>query len=330
MKIKNILITGSQGYIGSCLHRSLSKKTYNIHCLDKKMSLINLNQSNFKKINLLDYKKLKKQGKKINPDLIIHLAGESTIDNINSKSNYINNNIAATKNIIKLMKELKIKNLIFSSTAAVYGKKKKLIKENSTKNPSNIYGKTKLECEKLIKIGLKSFDSKFIILRFFNVCSSLKKDNIGEFHSPETHLVPILINKMLNKKKFKVYGKEFNTSDKTCERDYIHIKDINFAVQKCIGFMERNNSSEIFNLGSGNPISVLKLIKFIKKQNPGFKFEYTTKRKGDVDRLACSIIKAKNKLGWFPKFSNLKNIFFDEIYWQKKISKYLLKRKFKY
>lgn len=330
MKIKTILITGSQGYIGSCLQKILSKKKYKLYCLDIKKSLIDLNQSNFKKINLLNYKKLRLFVKDINPDLIVHFAGESTIDNINNKSNYINNNVKATNNLLKVIKEVQTKNLIFSSTAAVYGKRNKLIKENSFKNADNIYGKTKLKCEKLIQSSFKSKNSRYIILRFFNVCSSLKNYKVGEVHSPETHLIPIIVNKIVKKKKFKVYGKEFNTADRTCERDYIHIKDICNAILKCIKYLENENKSEVFNLGSGAPMSILKIIKFINKSFPNFRYEYTAKRKGDVDTLACSIYKAKNILRWSPKFSNLKNILFDEIYWQKYLSKYLSNRKFKY
>ena len=141
------------------------------------------------------------------------------------------NNIKATQNLINAMKKNFINNIIFSSTAAIYQNKETKINELDKINPKSYYAKTKLSCENIIKnSGLNS-----IILRFFNVCSSIIKPKIiGEFHKPETHLIPTLVYKNKLNKKIFIYGDNFKTIDGSCIRDYIHIKDISIAINRQI------------------------------------------------------------------------------------------------
>ena len=133
----------------------------------------------------------------------------------------------ATKNILDIMKMFKIKNLIFSSTASVYKEKKNKILEIDKLKPNSKYGKSKLIAENLIR---KYENINHIILRFFNVCSALRKPLIGEFHNPETHLLPVSITKLFNNQIIEIFGKDYKSKDGTCERDYIHIKDVCRAV----------------------------------------------------------------------------------------------------
>ena len=134
--------------------------------------------------------------KKIKPDVVVHLAGKSTIDDIKKKNSYILNNVGATKILIKCMKKNNISNIIFSSTAAVYLESSKILNEKSKILPKNIYGKTKLKCENM----LKNENLNYVIFRFFNVCSSIVNLKVGENHKPETHLIPLLVEKALKKK----------------------------------------------------------------------------------------------------------------------------------
>tara|TARA_B110001450_G_scaffold241566_1_gene251151 strand:+ start:303 stop:1265 length:963 start_codon:yes stop_codon:yes gene_type:complete len=314
-----ILITGSNGYIGSCLYNFLKKKRYKVFGLDKRITNKFIIGKQFK-CNLLDINKSKKIIQKINPDIFIHLAGESTIDNISNKKEYIDNNVTVTKNLIKICKNLNIKKFIFSSTAAVYRQTNLQIKENFKTKPSNIYGKTKLKCEKDLIAGFNKTNINLVIFRFFNVCSSLY--NVGENHEPETHLVPLIVQKYYEKKKLKIYGKNFKTKDKTCIRDYIHIKDICFAFLKCVNIKLKDNST-ILNLGSNKGYSVLELVNFFKKK---IELEFSNKRVGDLDKLICVAHKAKKTIGWSTKYSNISNIFNDEIRWFKFLKKKKLKR----
>lgn len=327
----NIIITGGSGFIGSCLAKTLSKK-YTITILDKKkpthISFFKKN-INFINLNLCSRVNLFKIISKIQPITIIHLAAQSTIDMVKiKKKSYIKNNIESTKNIVDACVKFNIKKLIFSSTAAVYKKKIKKLDENSKIFSNNIYGMTKIINEHYIKENLSK--TKYGILRFFNVCSSDKKNTTGEIHNPETHLLPILINKIQKKELINIYGKNYKTKDGTCVRDYVHVKDVVDGIIKLNSYLD-NNKSEIINLGSGVGYSVLNVIKACEKQmRIKSNFKFIKKRFGDSSSLICSIKKAKQKLKWIPKFSNLDKIINDEIWWQQFLKKNNIKRKFIY
>jgi UDP-glucose 4-epimerase len=310
-----ILITGSSGYIGGCLFEYLNKN-YEVYGVDKFSPKIK-KQRNFFKCNLLNFNKIDKIINLINPSIIIHLAGQSTLDFINKKKTYIKNNIIVTKNILRSIKKNKIKHLIFSSTAAVYKTSNKKLSEKSVLGPNNIYGKTKLVCEKKIGNSLNKKITSFLIFRFFNVCSSLFSLKIGEIHNPETHYIPILAKKFKNDKRIYIYGNDFKTKDKTCIRDYIHIADIAKAFYLGIKYLQKNKKSHVINLGSENGFSNLEIFKKFKKFysykfiNPFFK----KRRNGDTDKLVCSSKKASKILKWKSKFSNISKIIKDELKW---------------
>ena len=319
-----ILITGSSGYIGSCLYKFLLKKKYIVYGIDK----VKKNKvKNFFKVNLNNSNKLNNIIKKINPKIVIHMAAQSTLDQIKKKKKYIINNYLATENLLKSMNRCRINKIIFSSTAAVYKNNNLNLKENSIVKPNNIYGSTKLKCEKIIR---KNKNIKFIIFRFFNVCSSIPELKVGENHKPETHLIPSTIQKILKKKRggrggiIKIYGKNYKTNDGTCIRDYVHIKDLCVAYEKTIKlFIKYKIKNQIINIGTGIGYTNLEIINKIKslitysKKNNIVNF--VKRRKGDVGRLVCSYKKAKKLLQWFPKNSNLKNIIKDELIWQQKL-----------
>ena len=227
------------------------------------------------------------------------------------------------------MKKNNIKNIIFSSTAALYKYNNKILNEKSKINPKSAYAKTKYKCENIIK------DSKIntIILRFFNVCSSLKvkKKIIGEFHNPETHLIPTIIYKNLCKQQIYIYGNNYKTKDGTCVRDYIHIKDICRAIDKSIEYLFNNkNKYEIINIGSSTKKTNFEILNAIQKVTGiDNKYKVVKRRKGDVDFLTCSVVKARQKLQWMPVYSNIKNIINDEIKWVKYLLQNKKFRKFK-
>lgn len=319
-----ILLTGASGYIGSCVYYYLKNK-YNFFLLDK------IKNENFKIItcNLNNKKKLNYILKNRNPDIVIHLAAQSLVDESINKNKYFVNNIKATKNLIEAMKNNSVKNLIFSSTAAVYQNKNTKINELDKIKPKSHYAKTKLSCEKMIKnSGLNS-----IILRFFNVCSSLTKPKlIGEFHKPETHLIPTLVYKNKLNQKIFIYGDSFKTIDGTCIRDYIHVKDISTAINNSVNFL-RNNKKNIFtilNIGGENKLTNLQVLKKVKKiTQKNCKFNIVKKRPGDASSLTCSITKAKKIIKWKPQFSSIDKIIKDEIKWVDYLISKKKKRTFK-
>ena len=323
-----ILITGSSGYIGSCCYEYFKNK-FDVYGMDKTRPKIT-NQKNFYSCNLLNYKKLNNFISKIKPDLIIHLAGQSTIDFIKNKSEYIKNNNMATKNLINCIEQNNIKHLIFSSTAAVYQSTTSSLKENNPIKPNNIYGQTKKKCEDYIRFSKeKQREFSYIIFRFFNVCSSLPSFKIGELHDPETHLIPILANKFKNKEIISIYGNDYKTKDGTCVRDYIHILDIITAFHKGINYLNDQKKSTIINLGSNIGFSCLEIFNKFKKffpnqKNPLF---FIKKRKGDISKLVCDNKKAYKLLKWKPKNSKINKIISDELKWLVFLHKKKIKRK---
>jgi UDP-glucose 4-epimerase len=320
--MNKILITGANGYIGSCLFHVL-KNRFKVVGLDKEIS----KNKRILQCNILNSKKLDVILKKEKPDLIIHLAAQSLVDETINKKKYYDNNVLATNSLLSVMKENDIKKIIFSSTAAVYKQSSKPLKETSEIKALSTYAKTKLICERKIK-NQKKIDS--IILRFFNVCSALKKPVIGEFHNPETHLVPTIVYKAMFNKKIYIYGNDFPTPDGTCIRDYIHIKDICSAIEKSTNYLLNNKKSIIFNIGSHKGLSNNEIVKYIKKTITNkINLSYVNRRKGDVSRLICNSNKIYKTLNWRAKSSNLKKIITNEILWIKKFKKKGLNRSFK-
>ena len=320
--LKKILITGANGYIGNCLFHIL-KNEFNVIGIDKK-------KSNNKKVfqcNILNKSKFNSIIKREKPEVIVHLAAQSLVDETINKEKYYTNNNKATEVLLEIMKNNDVKKIIFSSTAAIYQQSSNPLKENSNLKALSTYAKTKLICEKKIQ---KEKNLKFIILRFFNVCSALDKPITGEFHNPETHLIPTIVYKAMFNKRIYIYGNDFNTPDGTCIRDYIHIKDICSAIEKSIRYISKNNKSKIFNIGNRRGLSNKQIINYIQKRmNDEINIKYVNRRKDDVSKLICNSNYVKKILNWGAKNSNIKKIVDDEIKWISKFTNSGLERKFK-
>lgn len=213
------------------------------------------------------------------------------------------------------------------STASVYKKNIKQLKETSKLKPSSYYAKTKLICEKNIR---KEKNLNSIVLRFFNVCSALDDPILGELHNPETHLIPTVVYKFLKKQKIYIYGNNFDTLDGTCVRDYIHIKDVCSAIEKSINYLLKKNRSLLLNIGNARGYSNKEIINFVKKKiKNNIIIKFANNRRGDVSSLVCNSDKARKILSWKSANSNMKKIFQNELNWIKKIDKKGMKRKFK-
>ena len=165
----------------------------------------------------------------------------------------------------------------------------------------------------------------------FVLVLTLKKKIIGEFHNPETHLIPTIIYKNLCEQQIYIYGDNYKTKDGTCVRDYIHIKDICRAIDKSIEYLFNNkNKYEIINIGSSTKKTNFEILNAIQKVTGiDNKYKVVKRRKGDVDFLTCSVVKARQKLQWMPVYSNIKNIINDEIKWVKYLLQNKKFRKFK-
>ena len=322
------IVTGGAGYIGSHMVKYLRSMNHEVVALDN-LSTGNkwaLGNCDFFQVDLLDFEQLYNFLKNKNYDAIFHFAAKSlTAESFANPEMYERNNIEATQNVIEVAKRNEIKNLIFSSSAAVYGiLSNEKVKETHPTFPISPYGITKLKCEKIINSSSKKYGINSVNLRYFNVAGADPSGQIGESHSPETHLIPIILNSLLaHGKQVKVYGNDYDTADGTCIRDYVHVNDIVTAHYLALKSLMKNGISETYNLGNGNGFSVLEIISACEKvSKKKVNFEITNKRNGDPAILIADYKKAENGLNWRPQFKDIHKIIETAWIWHKSLYKF--------
>jgi UDP-glucose 4-epimerase len=309
---KKILITGGNGFLGSHMTQHLISNNFEVDVIDRKNHLINSKlEVNTNYIgDLQNFKFINKILKNKKYDGVFHFAGSTNVGESNvNPIEYYKNNVTASLNLIEAMTKTKTNNLIFSSTASVYGNNSSgVFKESDKTNPLNVYGQTKFIVENIIKAS----NIKSICLRYFNACGSDYKNNLGEIHKPETHLIPLLMFSLLNKTNFFVNGKDYKTEDGTCIRDFIHVKDLCDAHLKALEFLKKEEKKfNIFNLGFGKGFSILEIINIIENQlDVKINYEFKNRRKGDPPKLIADITKARDILKWIPS-KNINDIIND-------------------
>ena len=311
-----ILITGGLGYVGSHVLVSLLEQNYDVAVIDNlsNSSIDTLNNVkkiisrdfNFYEVDLLNLQESAKVFKKELPNVVIHLAGlKSLSESVSFPLRYYKNNIQASFNVLELMDLIKCKNIIFSSSASVYGIPNHVpIKEDHEINPTNPYSKSKSFIESIILDWARE-EKKGIILRFFNPVGAHSSGKIGEdTNFKATNIFPNILKKIKNPaEEFFIYGNKYLTRDGTCERDYIHIEDLSSAHLKILSELEDLKSTEIFNIGSGKGTTVLELIDiFSSITNKKISFEYKESRPGDVPISVASPEKIFNRIQWKTNF----------------------------
>jgi len=319
----NILVTGGAGYIGSHFVDYLIKSGYYPVIIDNlsrgHRESVNDNIQ-FEVIDLLDFTTLNKFIKENKFDAVVHFAAFAYVgESVEIPEVYYQNNVIGSYNLIRACVESGIKNFIFSSTCSIYGNPVKVpISENQFSNPINPYANTKLVIEMLLKDFETAYGMKNVSLRYFNAAGANPDGKIGESHEPEPHLIPIVLNTALGKRdKVLVFGNDYETPDGTCIRDYIHVVDLADAHLKAIEYLVDGNKSAIINLGTGKGNSVLEIINNAESVT-GKKIEYeiVSRRAGDPAVLVADNTKAKNVLGWTPKYS-IENIIEHAWNWHK-------------
>jgi UDP-glucose 4-epimerase len=305
-----ILVTGGAGYIGSHFVKRLLSNG------DTPIVLDNLSRGHkesvpsnvaLEVVDLLNYDAVSNVLKKHNPEAIVHFAAFAYVgESVEHPEMYYQNNVIGSFNLIRTAAENNIKKFVFSSTCSIYGNPVKVpISEEQKSNPINPYANTKLIIEMLLKDFETAYGLKHIALRYFNAAGADPSGLIGESHFPEPHIIPIVFEAALGKRqKVLVFGNDYDTPDKTCIRDYIHILDLADAHLKALDYLDSGNESAVINLGTGSGNSVLEIIEkaklICKKDIP---FEITGRRAGDPAILVADNKKANKLLGWSPKYS---------------------------
>ena len=321
--IKNILITGGAGYIGSHIAEVLIKNKKKIFIVDNLSTgyrrLIN-KKAKFFKVDILKNKKIKDIIVKNKIDSVIHLAANLIISESEKyPKKYFRNNVLGTKSLLRACENTTIKNLVFSSTAAVYKDGQYKVNEKSTIKPKSVYGKTKIKAEKIIKQFCIRNQINYCILRYFNIAGSSPSGKIGLINKSD-HLFKNFSREIIKKRPIlKIYGNNYNTKDGSCIRDFIHVSDIAEIHYKVLEKIYKSKNSKTLNCGYNRGISVLDVAKAFKNQtSKNVVILVSKRRKGDLEKIIAANNKLKKFIKWKPKFNNLNTIVKSCINWEKR------------
>lgn len=330
-----ILVTGGAGYIGShcvmaLLEKGLDVVVYDnlstghietIKTLQKYGNLI------FVQGDLLNNSYLNNLFQTYNIESVIHFAAFSQVgESVKHPAKYYRNNVVGTLNLLDVMIENNVKTIVFSSTAATYGEPEYIpIDEKHPQNPINPYGQTKLIIEKIMDDYDKAYGLKSVRLRYFNVAGADSQNRIGEWHEPETHLIPNILKSTLNgDNTFKMYGNDYTTKDGTCVRDYINVEDLAQAHLLALDYLNNGGETNFFNLGTNDGNTVKEVFKACEDvTNKTILVKQMPRREGDPASLVADNTKAKEVLNWQPN-KTLEDSISTAYSWEKILNKELI------
>ena len=313
--MKNILVTGGAGYIGSHAVVELLDSGYNVIVLDNlENGYIELvdKRAKFYQGDIREINSFENVFKENKIDAVMNFAGYIKVgESVFEPNKYYLNNTYGVMNVIEVMKKYSVKNIIFSSTAAVYGEVKceGLVYEDYPTNPINPYGASKLMAERVIIDAAKAYGMNCSIFRYFNVGGAHEKYHIGQKGDGVTALIPIILQAAKGEReKLSIYGDDYPTKDGTGIRDYIYVVDLVRAHIAALPALAKNISG-IYNLGNGNGFSVLEMLNAAKKvTNIDIKSEVVEKREGDPASVVAASEKAREVLGWKPEYTDVEKI----------------------
>jgi len=318
--MKNILIVGGAGYIGSYMCKYLAKNGYHPIVLDNLVygHRQAVKWGPFIAGQMADTKLLDQIFKEHSIAAVMHFAAFCYVgESVEDPGKYYQNNVAATITLLEEMLKKNIKNFIFSSSCAVYGEPVEIpITEQHPYNPINPYGRSKLMVEQILQDFRAAYGLEYVALRYFNAAGADPEGEIGEEHNPETHLIPLVLKTALGQREtINIFGDDYATKDGTCIRDYIHIDDLAQAHLLALDRLLNGLPGGQYNLGNGDGYSVKEVIEVARnitsKQIPA---KIVERRPGDPAVLIGSSEKAFKELGWKPQFADLNAIV--ETAWQ--------------
>ncbi len=314
---RTILVTGGAGYIGSHAVKALQEQGFQVVILDnlvyghEDLAAVNL-PAKLVVGDISDRNFLDRLFSSTNIAAVMHFAAFAYVgESVTDPAKYYWNNVVGTLTLLDAMREHGITNFVFSSTCATYGVPESIpIAEDHPQRPINPYGAGKLTVERILQDYDMAYGLKSVIFRYFNAAGADPSGTLGEDHQPETHLIPLVLQAAAGKRAaVSIFGTDYDTPDGTCIRDYIHVTDLAQAHVLGLQHLLEHQTSQIFNLGNGSGFSVREVIDTAKavtgKEVP---FEECPRRAGDPDVLIGSSDKARQILGWDPKYADLTTI----------------------
>jgi len=309
-----VVVTGGAGYIGSHAVRALVDAGHDVAVLDdlsaghaqavpKGVTLV--------RARIHDHDAVKQLFIEHRADAVMHFAAWLAVgESVQKPVDYYQNNVTGTFTVLGAMRDAGIKRFIFSSTCAVYGEPQSVpIVETLPKDPINAYGETKLTIERALPHLERAYGIKWIALRYFNAAGAHPDGTIGEDHAVEVHVIPLAIRAANGGTPLKVFGEDYPTPDGTCLRDYIHVMDLADAHIRALTGLERGTPSNAFNIGTGTPHSVREVIDTVSRVvGKPVAWEPAPRRPGDPAVLYAAADRARNELGWRPKYADLEVI----------------------
>ncbi|MEM7726374.1 MAG: UDP-glucose 4-epimerase GalE [Cyanobacteria bacterium P01_A01_bin.45] len=322
-----ILVTGGAGYIGSHTVLALKKAGYKIIILDnlvyghrdlvENVLQVELIEGDTSDRPLLDNLFQTRQ-----IDAVMHFSAYAYVgESVQDPAKYYRNNVIGTLVLLEAMLAASVKKFVFSSTCATYGVPTKVpILEDHSQNPINPYGESKLMVERILADFSNAYDFKSVRFRYFNAAGADPSGLLGEDHNPETHLIPLVLFTALGKREsISIFGTDYPTDDGTCVRDYIHVNDLADAHVLGLEYLLKGGSSSVFNLGNGNGFSVKQVIEAAREiTQKEIKAVECDRRPGDPPALIGSGDKARQILGWEPKYPDIKDIVTHAWNWHQK------------
>ena len=310
----NILVVGGAGYIGSHMVKLLHERGHVVTTLDNFCAGYPdaVLAGRVIEMDLADLLGLRRVFRETEFDCVMHFAAHALVgESMNAPAKYYRNNVANTMNLLDAMRERGVGSFVFSSTCAVYGEPRYLpIDEAHPLAPINPYGRSKRVVEQMLGDLDAAHGLRSVCLRYFNAAGADPEGRLGERHEPETHLIPLVLGAAAGSRgPAKVFGDDYETPDGTCVRDYIHVTDLCEAHLLAVDWMTSGNQSAIFNLGNGHGFSVRQVIDTAEAvTGRSVPREIARRREGDPARLVADAARAREALGWMPRYPDLHTI----------------------
>jgi len=318
-----ILITGGAGYVGSAALRHLAKEGHEVLAYDNLVEghpkAVGTNQ--LVKGDIADTELLTQTLTEFGADAVMHFAAATNVgESVERPDYHYGNNVGGTLSLLNAMRDAKVKRMLFSSTCATYGMTERdFMDEKTPQDPFSPYARSKLTVEWMIRDFAYAYGMGFTLLRYFNASGADPSGEFGEFHDPETHIIPLVLETALGKRDIiKIFGTDYPTPDGTCIRDYVHIDDLASAHRLAIE-ATTPETAEVFNIGTGQGQSVMDIINACEKVT-GLKIpqEITERRPGDPPKLVADPAKLKTQLGWEPKYTSIEDTISTAWEWHKR------------